>query len=149
MAGAMRTTRRAIGRWFICVVAACAGYAIAPSAAVRASDGQLGRAAYFKYCSSCHGDDGKGRGELAKNVKPKPADLTTLAQRHGGVFPEAEVRDILEGRTAVAAHGTAKMPVWGRVFAEEQTWEDAQAHSRSQVQLIIDHLRSIQVGSTG
>jgi mono/diheme cytochrome c family protein len=142
----MMITCGAIGR-IAFVVAVSASCAAVPMGRVDASDGNPGRVAYFKYCSACHGDDGRGDGVVASTMRPKPANLTTLAQRHGGVFPDAQVRDIIDGRTPIAAHGASKMPVWGRAFAEEQTWEEPQAHSQSQVQLIVDHLRSIQASS--
>ncbi len=31
---------------------------------------------YSYYCVFCHGDDGKGNGEVGKSYLPKPADLT-------------------------------------------------------------------------
>jgi hypothetical protein len=77
-------------------------------------------------------------------MRPKPSDLTQLARKHGGTFPATQVTEIIDGRRFVAAHGDSKMPVWGRMFIQEQTAEDHEAHARSQVQLIVDHLRSIQ-----
>lgn len=142
----MTITSAAISR-IAFVVAVAASCAILQAASVEASDGNPGRVAYFRYCSACHGDDGRGDGVVAPSMRPKPANLTTLAQRHGGEFPAGQVRDIIDGRNPIAAHGASKMPVWGRAFAEEQTWEDPQAHSQSQVQLIVDHLRSIQAKS--
>jgi len=111
---------------------------------VYASDGNPGRAAYFKYCSACHGADGRGNGEVAPTMRPKPSDLTQLAKKHGGAFPSALVKETIDGRKAIAAHGSRKMPVWGDVFREERTAEDPDAHTRSQVQIIVDYLRSIQ-----
>jgi len=109
-----------------------------------ASDGNPGREAYFKYCSSCHGVDGRGNGEAARTMRPKPSNLTQLAKQHGGTFPSAQVKDIIDGRKSVAAHGSATMPVWGQVFSREQAQEVPEAHSRSQIQLLVDYLRSIQ-----
>ena len=109
-----------------------------------ASDGNPGRAAYFKYCSACHGADGSGNGEAAPAMRPRPSDLTQLAKKHGGTFPSALVKEGIDGRKAIAAHGSSKMPVWGHVFREERTAEDPDAHARSQVQIIVDYLRSIQ-----
>jgi mono/diheme cytochrome c family protein len=109
-----------------------------------AADGNPGRSAYFQYCSSCHGDDGRGNGEVAASLHPKPADLTQLAKKNGGAFPYAEVKQIIDGRKRVAAHGSAKMPVWGAVFAEEKTYERPEAHAQSQIELITAYLASIQ-----
>jgi hypothetical protein len=40
-------------------------------------------------------------------------DLTLLARRHGGTFPEDEVRKIIDGRTTLPPHGSREMSVWG------------------------------------
>jgi mono/diheme cytochrome c family protein len=119
--------------------------AIMGSPPAHAADGNPGRRAYFQYCSACHGEDGRGDGVVAQHMCPKPADLTHLAARHGGSFPDDAVRASIDGRSAIAAHGTPRMPVWGRLFAQEHTPEQGEAHVRSQVQIIVDHLRSIQM----
>lgn len=111
---------------------------------LHAANGNPGRAAYFQYCSSCHGIDGRGHGVVAESLRPKPADLTQLARKNGGEFPNDAVREIIDGRRRIAAHGTSAMPVWGRVFSEEPAHESPQAHVRSQLQLLADYLRSIQ-----
>lgn len=109
-----------------------------------AANGNPGREAYFRYCSACHGDDGRGNGEVAGSMRPKPADLTQLAKKHNGTFPDAEVKEIIDGRKRVPAHGNSKMPVWGKVFAEEKTYERPEAHAQSQTQIITNYLASIQ-----
>ena len=109
-----------------------------------AADGNPGRAAYFRYCSSCHGADGRGDGVVARTMRPKPPDLTLLAKEHGGMFPSEQVRDSIDGRKQIAAHGSSKMPVWGTVFSAQPAAESPEAHARSQVQMITDYLRSIQ-----
>ena len=120
-----------------------AGYALLAGRAY-GSDGNPGRAAYFEYCSRCHGADGRGGGKAVRSGQPKPSDLTQLARKNGGTFPAAQVTQIIDGRRSIAAHGSSKMPVWGRVFTQEQSAETPEAHARSQVQIIVDYLRSIQ-----
>ena len=46
---------------------------------------------YAAYCSACHGAGGKGDGELAAGLAKKPADLTWLSAKNGGVFPTTRV----------------------------------------------------------
>lgn len=128
---------RALGLAFL-----IAGGLLAASA--NAGDGNPGREAYFKYCSACHGADGRGNGVVAGSLRSKPSDLTQLAKRHGGTFPSADVKEIIDGRTRVEAHGSRTMPVWGKVFGKERTSMAPEAHIRSQVQLITDYLTSIQ-----
>jgi mono/diheme cytochrome c family protein len=109
-----------------------------------AGNGNPGREAYLRYCSSCHGITGQGNGEVADSLRTPPTDLTQLAQKHGGAFPNDEVREIIDGRKRIAAHGSSAMPVWGQVFVEERTYEVPEAHARSQVSLIASYLAAIQ-----
>ena len=72
---------------------------------------------FHSYCSPCHGRDGKGNGPVTAALKRPPSDLTLLAKRNRGVFPRAEVQDfITNGGSAIPAHGTIDMPVWGPTF---------------------------------
>jgi mono/diheme cytochrome c family protein len=68
------------------------------------------------YCAVCHGKEGKGDGPAAKSLTKVPADLTKLAARNNGTFPEIKVRRYIEGLDEVAAHGTRDMPMWGDLF---------------------------------
>lgn len=73
---------------------------------------------YFqRYCSACHGLDGRGDGPAAGALRTAPADLTRIAQRRGGRFPVAEIAAHIDGRTVVPAHGTREMPIWGERFS--------------------------------
>jgi mono/diheme cytochrome c family protein len=75
-----------------------------------------GEALYRTYCASCHGKTGTGDGPVAKALKTRPADLTRLAETHGGKFPEEHIFQVIEGEVGIAAHGEREMPVWGAVF---------------------------------
>ena len=101
----------------ILVLAACAVVA-AQQAAKRDSPPSpaSGAGMYKAYCASCHGLDGKGKGPAAAAMKIPPADLTTLARRNGGKFPEIRVFQSVEGEAGLAAHGSREMPVWGTAF---------------------------------
>lgn len=70
------------------------------------------------YCATCHGRDGKGNGPVAAALKTAPPDLTLLARRNGGTFPQRRVEAFVtnNGETPASAHGTTEMPVWGPVF---------------------------------
>ncbi len=76
-----------------------------------------GEQLYKRYCAVCHGNDLKGNGPISPEFKNPPADLTTLAQRHNGEFPDAYVGDVLRNGVNKPAHGNTEMPVWGPVFA--------------------------------
>ncbi len=77
----------------------------------------LSGARMFKeYCAVCHGKEAKGDGPAASALKQAPADLTTLAKRHDGKFPDQYVEAVLRNGVKTPAHGDAEMPVWGPLF---------------------------------
>jgi mono/diheme cytochrome c family protein len=130
--------------WSVGVIGlALAAVALLTSAG-SAANGNPGREAFFRYCSSCHGDDGRGNGPAASAMQPRPADLTQIAKRNGGIFPYDKVKEIIDGRTRVVAHGSSQMPVWGKIFAGEETLVPPATHAVSQINLIATYLSSIQ-----
>lgn len=94
------------------------------------------------YCASCHGLDAKGDGPAAAALKSKPADLTVLAKKNGGVFPGPRVRKVIMGDDVIASHGSREMPIWGPIF--HQIEEDV---DRGNVRLenLVKYLESVQV----
>ncbi|HLQ19613.1 MAG TPA: c-type cytochrome [Tabrizicola sp.] len=54
------------------------------------------------FCSACHGLSGKGDGDGAATLARKPADLTRISARNGGVFPGTRVMAKIWGYTGVA-----------------------------------------------
>ena len=68
---------------------------------------------YLRYCASCHGEDGDGRGPAAKALTTPPADLRLLGQKYGMPLPAYKIAQFIDGRDAIAAHGTREMPIWG------------------------------------
>jgi len=95
--------------------------------------------------------DGTGDGPVAPSLRTKPADLTLLAQKNGGVFPEREVHDFIDGTKPVAAHGPREMPVWGLpstlgpgtsrgIFKPELT----QKQIDIRIDFLVDYVKSIQ-----
>jgi mono/diheme cytochrome c family protein len=135
------------------LVRALAAIGLAASGPVRvaADDAVLvesGERSFLRHCSACHGLEGKGDGPVAPVLIKPPADLTRIAARRGGEFPDAAIADFIDGRTDVAAHGSREMPVWGRVFsrpiAEGTTGEEV---VRGQLWILVEYLKSIQ--STG
>ena len=85
---------------------------------VRTPNPDSGEQLYKSYCADCHGNDLKGNIRISSEYKNPPADLTTLAQRHKGEFPEAYVENVLRNGVNKPAHGNTEMPVWGPVFAQ-------------------------------
>lgn len=104
---------------------------------------------YRRYCSACHGLDGKGHGPVAAVLKDPPKDLTQIAATRGGVFPTAQVIRIIDGREVAVAHGSREMPVWGERFGEAvPPGTQAEAIRRGTAQLIADYLATIQAPAT-
>src|SRR5208337_4610970 len=97
------------------------------------TDPSSGKEMYVAYCASCHGADGKGNGPAAAALKTPPTDLTQLAAKNGGTFPDAKIMQIIKGDSMTAAHGNKEMPVWGPVFLQ-------MGHDTAQVQLRISNL---------
>ena len=100
-----------------------------------------GRDLFMTYCASCHGTSGRGNGPAAEELRHRPADLTQLARRSGGVFNDVLVHRIVDGRT-VKAHGTMEMPVWGDAFKWRQGLDEDSIKTR--VEALVRYLESIQ-----
>ena len=101
---------------------------------------------YFqRYCSACHGAQGRGDGSAAAALRPPPADLTRIAQRRGGHFPVAEIAAFIDGRSVVPAHGSRDMPIWGERFGEMVGGGSiGEEVVRGNLLVLIEYLRSIQ-----
>lgn len=113
----------------------CQQAEVAPAAAT-----YDGRNLYLGYCASCHGAEGAGDGPVAPAFAATVPDLRTLSARRGG-FDEAWLKEIIDGRTLRAAHGTTEMPVWGWQF---RLVEDSEAEVTARIDALVEHLRSIQ-----
>ena len=94
---------------------------------------------FSSYCSSCHGRSATGDGPLAQQMRIRPANLTEIAKRNGGVFPAEMVERIIDGRNPVKGHGGGDMPVWGDAF-EKIPGEAAS----EKIQALVRYLESIQ-----
>lgn len=67
-------------------------------------------------CASCHGALGQGDGPAAAGLTPAPPDLSRIAARNGGTFPQVEVMSTIDGYSR-AGHGT--MPEFGEILMGE------------------------------
>lgn len=77
---------------------------------------QAGRSLYDVNCASCHGADARGA------VGP---DLTLLAARNGGVYPQLRVLNKLDGYArGEIAYGNAEMPNFGDLLTGRLTRVD-------------------------
>ncbi|HZP49030.1 MAG TPA: c-type cytochrome [Vicinamibacterales bacterium] len=108
-----------------------------PIASVQGAD------TFKAYCASCHGPEAKGNGPAAKALAKAPADLTTIAKRHGGAFSTTDIEYAIRGSNEMVSHGSREMPVWGPVF------DAINGNDKAVVQLrvtnLVNYLKSIQV----
>jgi mono/diheme cytochrome c family protein len=122
---------------------------LAAAAAAQPADlvlAELGEPYFRTYCASCHGLSGKGDGPVAGSLNKPPADLTRIAARRGGHFPQGEIAKFIDGRFAVTAHGTREMPVWGDLLAADVPDPDLSDQIvRGKIVTLVEYLKSIQV----
>jgi len=96
---------------------------------------------FYSYCASCHGADGKGHGPVAPALVSKLPDLTTIAERSGGIFPDQRVRKIIAGDEILMSHGSRDMPLWGPIFHQVEEDRDL---GEVRLQNLTKYLESIQ-----
>lgn len=99
---------------------------------------------YKEYCAACHGLEGKGNGPAAEALKPPPPDLTLLAKNNGGKYPAAHVVALLNFGTTAAAHGSAEMPVWGRLLSSLQGQRNSAAIVQLRIKNLTDYIETLQ-----
>jgi mono/diheme cytochrome c family protein len=105
-------------------------------APLRPTPAGAGSEMYVNYCAPCHGRDGRGSGPVSPAFKHRATDLTLLAKRNDGRFPDERVKATIRGDLLVSAHGSKDMPVWGPLFRY------LGGGSRAEVNVRIDHLTS-------
>jgi mono/diheme cytochrome c family protein len=93
------------------------------------------------YCATCHGPLAKGDGPAATALKKAPADLTTIAKRHGGKFSASDVEGVIMGQQTLLSHGSRDMPIWGPVF---QSLAADETFMKLRVSNLVNYLKSIQ-----
>ena len=106
---------------------------------------EVGAEMFKQYCASCHGMNGEGDGPVAASLKKPPADLTRIAARNGGKFPDADIARWIDGRFDAPAHGTREMPVWGRQFQDSfAKGTDPDEVVRGRLLTLVEYLKTIQ-----
>jgi len=112
---------RAVWRYGGMAVAMAVLLTALPPYRLTAQDAERGRMVYDKWCAGCHGDTGKGDGEAAAYMLPRPRDFTValyqIRTTASGELPRDEDlrRVIDEGMPG------STMPAWrGRLSAGER-----------------------------
>jgi mono/diheme cytochrome c family protein len=104
-----------------------------------------GAVTYRSFCGNCHGPQGEGDGYIADTLRQKPTDLTRLAARNDGEFPEDRVRATIDGRAEVKSHGRREMPLWGDIFLwPEGDTPERRAHVERKIGELVAFVRSLQ-----
>ena len=75
-----------------------------------------GEKLYVKHCSECHGDTGKGDGEMGEEMDPKPANLTDAEWKHGS--SDGEIYTVI--RNGVKSTG---MKAFAKKLTVHQVWD--------------------------
>jgi len=127
---------------FVLVIGSTAALLAANTIQTETPDVLAGKKTYMEYCAACHGEDARGTGPAASALKTPPSDLTTLAKRHGGRFPEEYVAQIIRFGKPVQAHGSADMPVWGPIFNVRDKFNEVAVRQR--IKNLCDYLATLQ-----
>jgi mono/diheme cytochrome c family protein len=135
-------------------IAFSANFALAQEGVTMGAGGAMtsGKLQFRQYCAQCHGMDATGDGPVAPALKKKPANLTLLSKNNGGVFPEQEVRDFIDGSKTAESHGTREMPIWGYAFMHRTASQGTGAGGpgltevqvKEKIETLVNYVKSIQ-----
>lgn len=106
---------------------------------------RVGAESFRTYCVACHGPTGVGDGPAASALRTPPADLTRIAARRAGRFPDGEIARFIDGRFDVPAHGSREMPIWGEKLGEPiAEGADHDEVVRGKLLALVEYLKTIQ-----
>ena len=144
--------QRTIGTLFAALFSLSAGSAVMASDTT-AREGFDASALYKASCAPCHGLAGAGDGPVASVLASEVPRLDDLTKRAEGVYPADYVREVIDGRSEIGAHGSREMPVWGlrfeRLYQSQQApGQESDAEARASAVLLIgelvDYIKTLQ-----
>lgn len=107
-----------------------------------------GRALFVENCAACHGMGARGDGPLADGMRPRPADLTQIAARNGGIWDMAAVMSRIDGYRQEGG----SMPEFGAVLEGPtvmvDTGDGIETPAPQPLFELADFLRRIQEAAT-
>lgn len=110
-------------------------------------------ALYKASCAPCHGTAGDGDGPVAAVLASEVPRLDDLTKRNEGVYPAEYVRDLIDGRSEIGAHGSREMPVWGLRFQRlhessqapgAEATDEAKASAQLLIGQLVEYVRTLQ-----
>jgi mono/diheme cytochrome c family protein len=110
-------------------------------------------ALYRASCAPCHGMAGDGDGPVAAVLASEVPRLDDLTKRNEGVYPAEYVRDVIDGRSEIGAHGSREMPVWGLRFQRlhessqapgAEATDEAKASAQLLIGQLVEYVRTLQ-----
>ena len=136
--------QRTIGTLFAALFSLSAGSEVM-AADTTAREGFDASALYKASCAPCHGLAGAGDGPVASVLASEVPRLDDLTKRAEGVYPADYVREVIDGRSEIGAHGSREMPVWGlrfeRLYQSQQApGQESDAEARASAVLLIGEL---------
>jgi mono/diheme cytochrome c family protein len=116
MANTSRTRRRKNMRTRRILGTVLLVFLLVPGLALAGGDSAKGKQVYKQYCVSCHGPNGKGDGQAAAALKPKPRDFTDKSLM-GSLTDDYMVKVIQGGGASVGK--SPMMPPWGGALKQK------------------------------
>ena len=101
-----------------------------------------GQEQYQAYCAGCHGQSGRGDGRSSHYCSVPPTNLTRLAEKNQGIYPEDHVCDVLRHGTGRVAKGHGYMPVWEPLLKSMN--KDASGATEQRIKNLAAYIKTLQ-----
>jgi mono/diheme cytochrome c family protein len=126
------TTSIGLGIALILAAPALADVASTPSNQV-----EIGETTYRTYCALCHGIGG-APGMFSEALNKAAPNLTEIAKRNGGQFPDVKVEQIIRDG-GISGHGTMRLLSWERYFRTDTSEEQVDQVIHDLIEYLKNH----------